>query len=37
VPIVSGTVIVVGLILNLRAWHKADREARGKGPGPRDG
>lgn len=37
VPFVSGTVLVVGLILNLRAWHKADREARGKGPGPRDG
>lgn len=37
VPIVSGTVLVVGLILNLLAWHKADREARGKGPGPRDG
>jgi hypothetical protein len=37
VPVVSGTVLCVGLILNLRALHKADREARGKGPGPRDG
>jgi hypothetical protein len=37
VPFVSGTALVVGLILNLRAWRKAGREARGKGPGPRDG
>ena len=37
VPLVSGTMLVVGLILNLRAWRKAGREARGKGPGPRDG
>jgi hypothetical protein len=29
VPFVSGTALVVGLILNLRAWRKAGREARG--------
>ena len=37
VPLVSGTMLVVGLVFNLRAWRKAGREARGKGPGPRDG